>query len=197
MGCQKWFHLCPPIFHTYFWRSSWCEVLARFVNLNLLFLIHYCRPKTLILILDQLWKEEKVWNVEKERNEIEIWNKHLQNRLLIQKDCILPEEENPGFIMRYPEVEEAEEAIATPDFGRTGIPLFTRSPPHCHLPSLGFRSQASSVRTHHYTCAPALVLGKDLWLQMDGIAVNGPGLHWWHYLIATSLFYYINGHCLL
>ena len=26
MGCQKWLHLCAPIFSTYFWRFRWCEI---------------------------------------------------------------------------------------------------------------------------------------------------------------------------
>ena len=25
MGCQNWLHICPPIFHAYFWQSRWCE----------------------------------------------------------------------------------------------------------------------------------------------------------------------------
>ena len=32
MGCQKWLHLCAPIFLTYFWRSRWC-VLNTFLDI--------------------------------------------------------------------------------------------------------------------------------------------------------------------
>ena len=39
--CQNWLHLCAPIFHAYFWLSSWCY------GIN--FLIYACMIKRVFL----------------------------------------------------------------------------------------------------------------------------------------------------
>ena len=34
MGWQKCLHLCPPIFHAYFWQSRWCDIESCFTYSN-------------------------------------------------------------------------------------------------------------------------------------------------------------------
>ena len=55
MGCQKWLHLCAPIFLTYFWRSRWSEIDVH--ELGMLLIISYSIMRYFSYIILRVWQK--------------------------------------------------------------------------------------------------------------------------------------------